>query len=149
MRRQVILGFFANTPKAKAFRRWASRFLTQGVEKLKAHVLKLEAANRKLLEKSRVKALPGPEWGRQDQIKVLEKKLKETKKAALELIDQKNETNRRLSHELAQTQQLAKVKPLLLEGRHRRLQRHLYKMLEELGSFRAVVVELAEHLQER
>jgi prophage antirepressor-like protein len=145
----MMLGFFADTPKAKAFRRWASRFLTSGIEKLKAHVLKLEAANRKLLEKGRQKALPGPEVGNKGEIKRLEKLLKETKKAANDLIDIRDQRIRKLHEELAQAQQQAKVRPLLLEGRHRRLQRHLYKMLEELGSFRAVVVELAEHLQEK
>jgi len=152
----VIFGFFANTSKARTFRQWASRVLATGIYhlrdqllKLREDVLKLEAANRKLLEKSRVKALPGPEYGHKDQIKTLEKQLKETKKAAMDIIDTKTDRIRILNAELYQAQQQAKIRPLLMEGRHRRLQRHLYKMLEELGSVWAVVVELAEHLQEK
>lgn len=145
----VMVGFFGITPRAKAFRHWLSQFLAHDMEKLKAHVLKLEAANRKLLAKSRQKALPGPEYGHKDQIKKLENTLKETKKAANELIDMRDKRIGQLHGELAQVQQQAKIRPLLLEGRHRRLQRHLFKMIEELGSFRAIIVELAEHLQEK
>ena len=39
----IKFGFFANTPRAKAFGHWASNFLAQGVKRLKEGVARLEA----------------------------------------------------------------------------------------------------------
>ena len=39
----IKFGFFANTPRAKTFRHWASNFLAHGVKRLKEGVARLEA----------------------------------------------------------------------------------------------------------
>ena len=62
----IKFGFFANTPRAKAFRHWASTFLAHGVKRLKAGVARLEAQH--LADQARLQELEaGVHWVGSDE----------------------------------------------------------------------------------
>jgi len=61
------IGFFADTPRAKHFRHWASHMLTTGMERLRRRVLELEAA--------RAPQLPPPDGFREEEISRLRETL--------------------------------------------------------------------------
>lgn len=60
------LGFFAHTPRSKAFRHWASHMLAHGIHQMKAHIQELEGRHRQALvtiadlNRKQTLALPTP-----------------------------------------------------------------------------------------
>ena len=143
-----LVAIHSDVPKAKALRRFLARFMAHDRHQLKEHILKLKEENQRLTARLRALPAPGPDRRQQKQVQDLSKQLKETKKAALDLIEIKDRRIRLLSQEKDQALQAAQARPLLHRGRQKRLQHHLYRMLEELGSFRSIITELASHLSD-
>jgi prophage antirepressor-like protein len=135
----VILAMKAGTPRAKKFRRWVSVFLTSGVEKLKVHILKLEAQNRQLAGGQ--KLLPAPEHKQQRRFIDLQEDLRQTREATDSLLAGKNRTIDKLNRQLEKAQFTHALK-IDLELR-------LLKIVETITALQTMLLRLHGQLQER